>query len=188
MSAIEGTRRRRISLLVCVLLGLCLAGPAAAQEEPPTVEWLLENLTDKQKLEWAEVTVQMLDGSKVAVLDMIEEAQKNNDVILLNCLNDKLAMLKPLGKAAVDARDGIAEGIARENGDIVVHNFRKSYISREQGELFAAQAEACIGQVGSSFPGQTRVIPKYDGPGEADSDFGAAAGGNTRPPDASPLD
>jgi hypothetical protein len=175
---------------VVLLSALCLlfASTAMAQDDPPTVEELLASLTDKQKLEWADVTVTLLDGSKIAVLDMIEDAQKNNDIILLNCLNEKLGMLKPLSIAAVDARDGLAEAVARENADLVEHNFRKSYISREQGEIFAAEAEACIGQVGTSFPGQTRVIPKYDGPGEADTDFGAASGGNTRPPDASALD
>lgn len=174
-----------------VAAGLLAAAPVAAQDDGGAasgVEISGADLTSKQKVEFAQQTVDDLDAAKTSVLRMIEEAQKNKDVILLNCLNERLGLLKGLHKVAVDAKDGLAEAIARENVDLEEHNFRKAYIARDQGMAIAAEAEACIGQVGTSFPGQTRVIPKYDGPGEADSDFGAASGGNTRPPDASPVD
>lgn len=177
---------------VVLLLGV-LVRPAQAQQQQSlavtkTVDELLQTLSARDQAAWAEDTVRLLEAAKSHVLQMIEEAQKNNDIILLNCLSEKLGILKPLAAAAADARDGIGEAVARENSDLVEHNFRKSYISREQGAVYAAEADACIGQVGTSFPGQTRVVPKYSGPGEADSDFGAASGGNTRPPDASPID
>lgn len=174
-----------------VAVGLLVGTPALAQDDDGAtsgVEISGAELTSKQKMEFAQQTVDEIDAAKTHVLRMIEEAQKNKDVILLNCLNERLGLLKGLHKVAVDAEDGLGEAIARENVDLEEHNFRKAYIARDQGMTVAAEAEACIGQVGTSFPGQTRVIPKYDGPGEADSDFGAAEGGNTRPPDASPLD
>jgi hypothetical protein len=177
-------------LALGVAIGLFVGAPAYAQdtEAASGAEISGADLTSKQKMEFALETVDQLDTAKTQVLQMIEDAQKNKDVILLNCLNERLGLLKGLHKVAVDAKDGLAEAIARENVDLEEHNFRKAYIARDQGVTVAAEAEACIGQVGTSFPGKTRVIPKYDGPGEADSDFGAAAGGNTRPPDASPLD
>ena len=176
---------------VGIAVGVLMAGAAYGQETEAGatgVEISGDDLTSKQKMEFAQETVDQLDAAKTLVLQMIEEAQKNKDVILLNCLNERLGLLKGLHKVGVDAKDGLAEAIARENVDLEEHNFRKAYIARDQGMAVAAEAEACIGQVGTSFPGRTVVVPKYDGPGEADSDFGAAAGGNTRPPDASPLD
>jgi len=171
------------------LLGLAM--PAVAQDGEPGTATAEEitgaGLTEKQKTDFVEATVEQLDEAKSRVLGMIEEAQKANDIILLNCLNEKLGLLKGLHKVAVDAEDGLAEAVARENADLQEHNFRKSFIAREQGETVAAEADACLGQVGTSFPGQTRVVVRFDGDPVADPDFGAAEGGNSRPPDASPT-
>jgi len=174
------------------LLLLAFPGITTAQESseatPTSSELSGQDLSTSQKTTFADKTSAELDGRVKRTLKMIEEASKNKDIILLNCLNDKLLSLRGLQKVAVDARDGLAEAIARENVDLEEHNFRKLYIARDQGQVVAAEAEACVGQVGTSFPGQTQVVMKYDGETEADEDFGAAPGGNTRPPDASPID
>lgn len=157
-------------------------------ETPTSNEISGQDLSSAQKSTFADKTTSELDGRVKRTLKLIEEASKKKDIILLNCLNDKLLALRGLSKVAVDARDGLAEAIARENADLEEHNFRKLFIARDQGQVVASEAEACVGQVGTSFPGQTQVVMKYDGTAEADGDFGAAPGGNTRPPDASPID
>lgn len=169
---------------------LCAAAPSYAQDSGDDAsatagELTGAGLTAKQKTDFVGQTVDELDGAKARVLAMIEDAQKANDIILLNCLNEKLGLLKGLHKVAVDAKDGLAESVARENADLQEHNFRKSFIAREQGQAIAAEADACLGQVGTSFPGQTRVVVRYEGGEVADPDFGAAEAGNSRPPDAS---
>jgi len=172
---------------LAVAASLALALPAVAQE-PTSAEIMGSDLSAKQKDEFASTTVEELDVSMATVLRMIEEATGNNDVILLNCLNEKLGLLKGLHKVAQDAKFGLAEAVARENADLQEHNFRKAYIAREQGQAVTAEAGACIGQVGTSFPGQTRVVVRFDGSDSADTDFGAADGGGTRPPDSSPVE
>ncbi len=189
----EQLSSRLPALLAVVSAGL-LSLPAAvvaqgAEAESPTSNEISgQDLSSTQKTTFADKTTSELDGRVKRTLKLIEEASKKKDIILLNCLNDKLLSLRGLSKVAVDARDGLAEAIARENADLEEHNFRKLFIARDQGQVVASEAEACVGQVGTSFPGQTQVVMKYDGTAEADGDFGAAPGGNTRPPDASPID
>jgi len=188
---------RNISLsgvvgLALLFLGTSLPGMVSAQEgasdSPTSTEISGHDLSSPQKKTIADKTSAELDGRVKRVLKLIEDASKKKDIILLNCLNDKLLALRGLHKVAVDAQHGLAEAIARENVDLEEHNFRKVFIARDQGQIVAAEADACVGQVGTSFPGQTQVVMKYDGTTEADDDFGAAPGGNTRPPDASPID
>jgi hypothetical protein len=180
---------------LCALLALSplvLPAPAQAQAALASTttsdELSGQDLSATQKITFAEKTSAELDGRVKRILKMIETASKRKDIILLNCLNDKLLSLRGLFKVSVDAQQGLAEAIARENVDLEEHNFRKVFIARDQGEIVVAEADACVGQVGTSFPGQTQVVMKYDGETEADEDFGAAPGGNTRPPDASPIE
>jgi len=178
--------------LALVLTGVASPNSGSAQEEdegsPTSSEISGHDLSGPQKNTLAEKTSAELDGRVKRVVKMIEDASKKKDIILLNCLNDKLLALRGLHKVSVDAQHGLGEAIARENVDLEEHNFRKVFIARDQGKIVAAEADACVGQVGTSFPGQTQVVMKYDGTTEADDDFGAAPGGNTRPPDASPID
>ena len=175
-------------LLIGASVPSVVSAQAGSADGPTSSEISGHDLSSPQKNTLAEKTAAELDGRVKRVLKMIEDASKKKDVILLNCLNDKLLSLRGLHKVSVDAEHGLAEAIARENVDLEEHNFRKVFIARDQGQIVAAEADACVGQVGTSFPGQTQVVMKYDGTSEADDDFGAAPGGNTRPPDASPID
>jgi hypothetical protein len=178
--------------LAFLLVGASIPSSVSAQDgsadTPTSSEISGHDLSSPQKNTLAEKTAAELDGRVKRVLKLIDEASKKKDIILLNCLNDKLLSLRGLHKVSVDAQHGLAEAIVRENVDLEEHNFRKVFIARDQGEIVAAEADACVGQVGTSFPGQTQVVMKFDGTSEADDDFGAAPGGNTRPPDASPID
>ncbi len=177
----------RTSFLILAVLAGLMVVPAVAQEA--TSEDITgADLTSKQKEEFAAATVDELDAAMTDVISLIEAASATNDVILLNCLNEKLGLLKGLHKVAQDAKIDLAEAVARENADLQEHNFRKAFIARDQGQAIAAEAEACIGQVGTSFPGQTRMVVRYEGSEGADDDFGAAEGGETRPPDSSPVE
>ncbi|MEE2829543.1 MAG: hypothetical protein VX498_10160 [Myxococcota bacterium] len=177
-----------------VLVAACLVLPSALWAQEAGADSAVtssdisgQNLNSGQKTSVAEKAVADLDLRIKRTLKMIEEARKNKDIILLNCLNDKLLLLRGLHKVAINAKMGLAEAVARENVDLEEHNFRKIFIAGDQGGIVAAEAEACVGQVGTSFPGQTQVVMRYEGTTEADQDFGAAPGGNTRPPDASPF-
>jgi hypothetical protein len=175
------------SIGLAIVVGVAFAVPAVAAETTDA-DIMGSDLNSKQKEDFAREAVDELGGSLDLILGMIEVASETNDVILLNCLNEKLGLLRGLHKVAQDAKFGLAESVARENADLQEHNFRKAFIALEQGQAITAEAEACIGQVGTSFPGQTRVVVRFDGAESADTGFGKAGGGYPRPPDSSPVD
>jgi len=99
-----------------------------------------------------------------AVAGLIDEAQAAGDVILLNCLSDKLSILRALSRIAAEARDELPRAVARGDLAASVHQERKLQIAAEQAAIFEAEAVACVGIVGSSFPGQTRVMVRTEAP------------------------
>ena len=132
--------------------------------------------------------MQELEATTNRILRLIEEAQKKKDVVLLNCLNDKLGALRGLLKVAGDSRLNLAEAAARENLDLQEHNFRKLFIAKKQALTVTSEADACVGQVGIVTAGQTRVVVSVEGGDTgADSGYGASSGGSSRPPDSSPF-
>ncbi len=147
-----------------------------------------QDLSAREKQDFAQQAVQDLESTTNRILRLIEDAQRKKDVVLLNCLNDKLGALRGLLKVAGDSRLNLAEAAARENLDLQEHNFRKLYIARQQALTVTSEADACVGQVGIVTAGQTRVVVSVDGGEQSgDSGYGAASGGSSRPPDASPF-
>ncbi len=200
MTRAEPIRTLRLSsaAFLVSLAMLCVSGLATAQEEeeaPATVtdETVLgersgRELNPRQKQDFAQVAVQELESATNRILRLIEEAQKKKDVVLLNCLNDKLGALRGLLKVAGDSKLNLAEAAARENLDLQEHNFRKLFIAKQQAMTVVAEANACVGQVGIVTAGQTRIVVTVDGGTEGGESAGATStGGSSRPPDASPF-
>lgn len=165
----------RISLMSALLV--CFALPAAAQE-----------MTPRQKTEFAETSEKNLSNSVQRLLKQIEEANKAKDVLRLNCLNEKLGQLRGILKVVQDARVGLQEAVARENADLAEHNFRKVVISSEQGEVISAEADACAGTSGAGGGEGTRIVVTVEGEGGGDNAFGSSPSGTTRTPEASPRE
>jgi hypothetical protein len=161
--------------------GLQLAGPGDQQISG-------QSMSPREKQDFGNQVVQDLEATTNRILRLIEDAQKKKDVVLLNCLNDKLGALRGLLKVAGDSRLNLAEAAARENLDLQEHNFRKLFISKQQALTVTSEADACVGQVGIVTAGQTRVVVTVEGgdPG-AESGYGSSPGGSSRPPDASPF-
>jgi hypothetical protein len=172
-----------------------VAQDSAADDEAPEARPVVaeteisgRNMSPREKQDFAQQSVQALEDTTNRVLRLIEEAQKKKDVVLLNCLNDKLGALRGLLKVAGDSKLNLAEAAARENLDLQEHNFRKLFIAKQQALTVTSEADACVGQVGIVTAGQTRVVVSVAGgdPG-ADTGQGPSPGGSSRPPDTSPF-
>jgi hypothetical protein len=184
-----------IAIAATLSLALCTVTAHAQEQESSSVESGTEDvaisgssMSAREKQDFAQAAVQDLETTTNRILRLIEEAQKKKDVVLLNCLNDKLGALRGLLKVAGDSRLNLAEAAARENLDLQEHNFRKLFIAKQQALTVTSEADACVGQVGIVTAGQTRVVVSVEGgdPG-ADSGYGASTGGSSRPPDTSPF-
>lgn len=165
-----------------------LASTASAEDEAGEVnDFSGGDLSSQQKLDFAERAASELNTATARILSLIEEAQRQKDVLLLNCLNDKLINLRGLLKVAADSELNLAEAIARENQDQQEHNYRKVAIADDQSKLIIAEAEACVGDLGFSQSGGTVVSVTVEGGNDkGDDDFGNPTASGTRPRDSSP--
>ncbi len=176
-----------IALALAVSMGPMGASDALAQDPDDSPDFSGADLTAQQKLDFAATTADTLEAATNKILGLIEAAQSRKDVILLNCLNDKLISLRGLLKVAEDGKLNLQEAIARENADLQEHNYRKVAIAADQSRLIIAEAEACVGDLGYSQSGGTIVSVTVDGESsEGDDQFGSPSDSATRPADSSP--
>lgn len=189
---VRGSRvRGLVALAAAASLAFGAAAVQAQEQEAEVVEEAKDfsgsELSPQQKLGFAEDVAFELSGATNRVLGLIEEAQRTNDVLLLNCLNDKLIALRGLLKVAEDSKLNLAEAIARENVDQQEHNYRKVAIADDQSGMIIAEAEACVGDLGYSNSGETVVRLNVEGQGgDGDDEFGTPNESATRPADSSP--
>src|SRR5688572_13867688 len=90
------------------------AGSAIGQDSRADVGIQLETrteLTDRQKLAFADDTLRELESHLEKVQKAADEARKRRDILLLNCLNEKLNDLKALVKVAETAVAQLQEAI-----------------------------------------------------------------------------
>jgi len=174
--------RFRYLLWSATLVSLLLVGLSATAESAD-----VDEMTPRQRLDFSEDTVDEVKGHVRAVLKMVEEAQKAKDVVLLNCLNEKLAGLKALLKVVEDADLATREALARENNDLADHEFRKIVMARQQAAQLMAEADACIPEAGASYAGRGRWSITAPDVEEDDSQYESDPTGYTRPPEASPF-
>ncbi len=135
---------------------LLLAGSAAAQASDSTAAHgdalkveaqASEHLSDKEKLAHAEDAVAQMQKTLREVLERVEDARKERDLVKLNCINEKLTQVKALLRIAEQSYIALQEAIARAATDGAEHEFAKIEIARQRVVELRAEAEQCIGQL-----------------------------------------
>jgi|ETNmetMinimDraft_30_1059905.scaffolds.fasta_scaffold83994_1 hypothetical protein len=174
--------------LILVAIPLLLPASMATRARAADEESVPYNeLTPRQRLDYSEDTVTEVKDAVRKVLKMVGVAQKDKEVLLLNCLNEKLAGLKALLKVVEDADLAMQEALARENNDLAAHEFQKIDMARGQAQQLIAEADACVPEVGVSYAGRGRwsktTPDDLDDEGQYESD----PSGYTRPPEESPF-
>lgn len=165
---------RRMSL---ALLLLALSVPAAAQEaesadpapstgpaglDVPSVQPASPAVMKKQSEEMAEG----MRTSLKHVLAMIEKARANRDVVLLNCLNEKLGQMKALVRVGEQSNVNLQEFLAKDQVEGAIHERRKIGLASEKVKNLSTEAEGCLGESGAVGGGRTVVTvdsPEFPG-------------------------
>lgn len=78
-----------------------------------------EKLNARQKLEFADEALKEMRDSVRRVERMAEDARRQKDIILLNCLYGRLASLRALLKIGEQASTDLRLGLEKENADLV---------------------------------------------------------------------
>lgn len=104
----------------------------------------------------SETMITEMKGFLERVIALQQIARKQKDVIKLNCVNDRLLMMKKLLNIGESARNDLVEAIAAQDEDDRYHHYGKIVISKERTGALRDEAEACIGEE-LIFLGPTQV-------------------------------
>jgi hypothetical protein len=106
-----------------------------------------ERLSDKEKLSRGEDAVSLMQKTLREVLQRVEEARKERDLVKLNCVNEKLTQVKALLRIAEQSYIALQEAVARAAEDGAQHEFAKIEIAKQRVTELRAESEQCIGQL-----------------------------------------
>ena len=176
------------TLVVALGGALLLSQPAIAAESGAGTQddINIQAMSPMQMLEFSDDAGEEISQGLRSVLKMVQQAQKEKDVLLLDCLNEKVAGLKPLAKVAGDVDISLQEAMAKENMDQMVHEMKRLVLAREQARMLVIEAEACVPGTGGDYSGTGRWQSNVPEEGEDEDMYHADPGGVEMPPDASP--
>lgn len=150
-------------MLLAVLLVLAQPAPATPKATPAvTVE---VPIPSKMRREADEQTAAMRAGLK-KLLAMVEKARAARDIVLLNCLNEKLTQMKALLRVGEQSNVNLQEFLAKDQIEGATHEKRKIGLASDKVKALVIEAESCLGETGAAG-GRTIVhVEKPDLPGD----------------------
>ncbi len=187
--------------VIVTVTGLSLGSGARAEDAPKTViqaqavdqaapkPHLPEpKIADGDRPEWVRQAVGRMRDILGKLIDHLETARQDRDVMLLNCINEKLTAVKGLLKISEQADVSMQEATSRKDSEAAGHEFDKIRIALGKSEELSAAAQACVGEL-AVYSGETEVEVEMDGLAMTDptTDVGLDDYVLTRPPAASPF-
>jgi hypothetical protein len=88
--------------------------------------------------------------------DILREARQSTDIVRMNCVNEKLTVIKGIIRIAEDASEGLNEAVSRRNEDQAAYEHNKVKISLDRVNSLVVQAVNCIGS-SATQSGETKV-------------------------------
>ena len=178
----------RFALAVLLVATSALAQPATSDDSTSGMVGG-GGLTAQEQMTQAGHYVTTMKGTRDQVQTLSKRAQRDKDIIKLNCVNAKLVEVKGSVKLGEQLVTGLRAAIVRNDTGTRNHEFSKLTIVYQKVVVLGQEAEACIGE-DVAFVGETRVtvvidpnITKGDPTEEPQPDLPV-----TRPPLASPFD
>ena len=179
-----------LSLIAALLLASTPAAPgvktAAAPPPASSVPEVREPSPSQMRKE-AEESSQEMKGFVKKILGLIEKARAARDIVLLNCLNEKLTQMKALARVSDQANLNLQEFLAKDQVEGAVHERRKIALAEEKVKTLLGEAESCLGENGAGGGKTTVSVQKPDYPGDPTHLDPPPGGDLETPPSASPF-
>jgi hypothetical protein len=136
-------------------VALSLAFPPIAHAQGVDAAGQLEAsaaTTPKEKLDFATAAIQEMAVGEKTVRKLLEQAQKEGDSATgkIQCLNNKLASIRALQEVSDAANTSMQEKLAQNQNELADFQFRKIAVAITKVRQFVAEAEACMGQTGTT--------------------------------------
>jgi len=142
----------------------------------------------QEKLQYATEAQEEMREHERHVARLLESA-KRDDPEAVPCIDDRLIEIRTLAKVGEGAQGPLGDALAAEQEERAAHEFRKIAVALMKTRQLRAEADACMGEIGSA-DGTTTIA--VDGGGEDQGETDAveffALDFGIDPPDASPFD
>jgi hypothetical protein len=150
--------RGKTSLFAVALasaMSVVVPGQLAHAQQAPDASGQLEaaaTTSPKEKLDFATSAVAEMATGEKAVRKMLEQAQKEgaSSTSKVQCLNNKLASIRALQEVSEGANRSMQESLAANQNELADFHFRKIAVALTKVRQFVAEAEACMGQNGTT--------------------------------------
>lgn len=174
------------ALLLCASVALAAPDPGAQPTYVPGDTAMQPSLSPAEELARAKEYSSEMESVEQRILALQKIAQKQKDIIKLNCVNDKLDKIKGHISVANQAMSGLSEAVTKNDTDAREHEYTRMTILNQKVQVLRAEAENCIGE-DLSYVGDTSVIEDVDSdiPSQDVTAFDFPALDTTRPPLAS---
>lgn len=152
-------------LLAALLVLLAAPGDSAPRPEPAAEVNVQAPDPATMRKEAEEQTAAMRAGLK-KLLTMVEKARGARDIVLLNCLNEKLTQMKALLRVGEQSNVNLQEFLAKEQVEGATHEKRKIGLAHDKVKALVLEAEACLGESGAAGGRTVVTVEKPDFPGD----------------------
>lgn len=115
-----------------------------------------KKLSDKEMLSRSQENLKKMRNIYKDILNLLDEARKEKDVVKINCINENLTAIKALLKIAEQADVALQEAIIKKDDIVAQHEFEKIEIAYQKAKSLFQEANACAGKI-SMTPGETKV-------------------------------
>ncbi|MEW5850342.1 MAG: FecR family protein [Myxococcota bacterium] len=138
------------------------SGPGAKKEDPALrLRDDLSTRSPEQMLADNErAMAEMRDALKVT-LDLLSKARLKKDIVLLNCVNERLTQIKGVLKVAEEASTALQEHAAAGQDSEARVAYSKIVLAKERIATLRVQAQNCVGAEGY-YGGETEVVTDID--------------------------
>ncbi len=151
-----------------VALGVLLALPMCAWAQGLDHAYKeAEGLSTPEKLKRANKDVDRMRETHHSALERLQSARDKQDIIQVNCVQDKLAAIKGLLKIAEQADVSLKEAAVKRDQELINHEFTKISIASVRAENFRVEVEGCVGEA-SQYTGQTVLEVNIEGKERSD--------------------
>src|SRR5215831_10064647 len=150
-ASLGGPMRRyaRSAAVVLLLSGSVYAARRVQTQAPgtptlPDVDLTFRqqaNLTPQEMLDQARKDMNAMQSALKRVVDLQELARRQNDIIKLNCVNDKLVQVKAAITIGEPSMTDLHEAIARNDDGARIHAFTKVTVATQKVQVLMQEAE-----------------------------------------------
>jgi hypothetical protein len=98
-----------------------------------------------------------IEAITAQVQTQVGAAKKDQDVIRLNCLLDKLTQVKVNGNMMDQALQSLQECVARRDESAELHEYTRVTIINQKAQVLRTEADGCVGAE-TNYVGPTKVV------------------------------